>query len=96
MVFDIVITQEAQDVLDELAATDRAKHQKVLKTLGLMQTNLRHPGLHTHEYLSLKGPKKEKVFESYVENRTPAAYRVFWYYGPEPGFITIVAITPHP
>jgi hypothetical protein len=36
------------------------------------------------------------VFESYVQNRTPGAYRVFWCYGPEQGQITIVAITPHP
>ena len=38
----------------------------------------------------------EKVFEAYAQQRTPGAYRVFWYYGPERGMITIVAITPHP
>jgi hypothetical protein len=25
-----------------------------------------------------------------------SGYRVFWYYGPGPGEITILAITPHP
>ena len=54
----------------------------VRKTLGLMETNLRHPNLNTHEYKSLKGAKGEKVFEAYAESRTPAAYRVFWHYGP--------------
>ena len=68
----------------------------VRKTLGFLKTNLRHPGLQTHEYTSLKGPNGEKVFEAYAEQKTPAAYRVFWYYGPKPGYITIVAITPHP
>jgi len=37
-----------------------------------------------------------KVFEAYVQNRTPGAYRVFWCYGPEPIQITVIAITPHP
>jgi hypothetical protein len=46
--------------------------------------------------MSLKGPNGEKVFEAYAEQRTPAAYRVFWYYGPSKGIITIFAITSHP
>ncbi len=96
MPFTILIMPEAQRAIDELAAGDAARHKKVLKTLGLMQTNLRHPGLHTHEYTSLKGPNNEKVFEAYVENNTSAAYRVFWYYGPGAGNITVFAITPHP
>jgi hypothetical protein len=44
----------------------------------------------------LKGPQGEKVFEAYAEQSTPAAYRVFWYYGPEENRITVIAITPHP
>ena len=58
--------------------------------------NLRHPGLNTHKFNSLKGPKGEEVFEAYVENQTPGAYRVFWCYGPGQEEITILAITPHP
>jgi hypothetical protein len=46
--------------------------------------------------MSLKGPKREKVWEAYAEQNTPGAYRVFWYYGPSRGIITIFAITPHP
>jgi len=68
----------------------------VRKTLGLMETNLRHPSLNTHEYKSLKGARGEKVFEAYAESRTPAAYRVFWHYGPGKDVITVLAITPHP
>ncbi len=68
----------------------------VRKTLGLMEVNLRHPSLKTHEYTSLKGPEGEKVFEAYVQNKTPGAYRVFWHYGPGKGVLTIIAITPHP
>jgi hypothetical protein len=58
--------------------------------------NPRHNSLQTHEYMSLKGPNGEKVFEAYAERSTPAAYRVFWYYGPSKGIITILAITSHP
>jgi hypothetical protein len=96
MPFTIALTDEAQSVLDDLQTNDTRKHLKVLKTLGLMQSNIRHPGLHTHEYSSLQGPNGEKVFEAYVENRTPAAYRVFWYYGPGQNVITVLTITPHP
>jgi 3'-phosphoadenosine 5'-phosphosulfate sulfotransferase len=45
----------------------------------------------------------KKVFEAYVQQNTPGAYRVFWYYGPDEvdksgkrPVITIIAITPHP
>ena len=68
----------------------------VRKCLGYLQTNLRHPSLKTHEFRSLKGPNGEKVFEAYAQHKTPGAYRVFWYYGPQKGMITVVAITPHP
>ena len=37
-----------------------------------------------------------KVFEAYVQNRTPGAYRIFWCYGPKQGENTIIAITPNP
>ncbi len=68
----------------------------VLKTLGLLQSNPRHPGLHTHKYDRFTGPNGEDVFAAYVENRTPAAYRLFFCYGPERGQITVLAITQHP
>lgn len=38
----------------------------------------------------------EDVFESYAQNNTPGAYRIFWHYGPKKKMITILAITPHP
>lgn len=38
----------------------------------------------------------EEIFEAYIENKTPGAYRIFWYYGPDNNQITVVAITPHP
>ena len=71
---------------------------QVHKALQLLATDPRHPGLRTHEFRSLENPfdKDAKVFESYAQNRTPGAYRIFWCYGPGRGEITILAIPPHP
>ena len=72
--------------------------KQVAKTVRQLVDNPRHTGLNTHEYDSLPHPfdPKGKVFEAYAQNKTPGAYRVFWCYGPGPGEITIIAITPHP
>ncbi len=66
------------------------------KALGLMAVNLKHQSLNTHKYESLSGPNGEEVFGASAENITPAAYRIFWHYGPQKGQITIIAITAHP
>ena len=96
MRFRLTFTPEAASVLRALDAENSPKLKKVRKTLGLLENNPRHPGLATHEFSSLSGPAGEKVFEAYVENRTPGAWRVFWYYGPQPGMIRILNLTPHP
>ncbi len=72
--------------------------KQVHKTLQLLRSNPRHPGLQTHEYRSLEHPydPSGKVFEAYAQHKTPGAYRVFWCYGPGKGELTIIAVTPHP
>ena len=72
------------------------KLKKVRKTLGQIEINPRHPGLNSHQYESLSGPAGEPIWESYVENQTPGAWRVWWWYGPDNGSITILTIGPHP
>lgn len=100
MPFRLVLTPRAKNDLNRLGPSsdsgDPVKLKKVRKCLGLLESNPRHPGLETHEFSSLKGSGGEKVFEAYVENNTPSAWRVFWHYGPGPGEITILAITAHP
>jgi hypothetical protein len=96
MQFRLQFSTQAKDTLANLEQTDPKKYRKVIKTLALMETNLRHPSLQTHKYDALSGLNGEEVFEAYVENKTPAAFRVFWYYGPDQEVITILAITPHP
>ncbi len=98
MIFELIFTEKADSQLDAL---ESSKDKKVIlkavrKTLGLMEADLRHPSLQTHEYSDLEGANGERVFESYAQNRTPGAYRIFWHYGPLKGQITVVAIVPHP
>ena len=98
-------TDESDAQLQALAIdpAKKALHKQVLKTLGLLEIDSRHPGLHTHEYHSLAGAHGERIWEAYAQNQTPGAYRVFFHYGPDEGIgknrvpiLTIVAITPHP
>jgi hypothetical protein len=95
--FELIFTPQADSDLREIENDPSKKDilKAVRKTLGFMETNLRHPSLNTHEFSSLKGPIGEKLFEAYVQQKTPVAYRIFWYYGPDRKQITIVAITPH-
>jgi len=96
--FEILITDQAGEKLAELKMGKglSKRYKAVSKAIKLLPENPRHPSLMTHEFTSLKGSYGEKVFDAYAEQSTPAAYRIFWCYGPEPQQITIVAITPHP
>jgi len=96
--YELLFTPQADNDLRELESTPSKNKilRAVRKSLGLMETNLRHPSLRTHEFLSLKGPNGEKVFEAYAQQNTPGAYRIFWCYGPNKKEITIFAITPLP
>lgn len=95
MPFQLRFTPEASDQLTALEV-DRRRLKKVRHCLARLQENPRHPGLRSHKYQSLGTPDGRDVWESYVENRTPGAWRVFWTYGPGPDQITVLSITPHP
>jgi hypothetical protein len=95
----------ADKALESRTRTGRQKSSRqeglfrqVRKTILLLATNPRHPGLQTHAYYSLPSPfdPKATVFEAYAQQHTPGAYRIFWCYGPATGEITLIAITPHP
>lgn len=97
MNFQIKFTPESDEQLEEIrAAKDKKNVSKALnKILGYMETNIRHPSLNTHKYDEFVGPDGEEIFESYVQNNAPGAYRVYWFYGPKKGQITIIDIAPH-
>ena len=96
--FELQWTDEAKATYKLLKdnPSEKARYKAVKKTIKLLAENPRDPSLQTHQFLSLNGPNGEKVFEAYAQQKTSAAYRVFWYYGPSRGEMTIFAITPHP
>lgn len=95
--FKLKFTPEAKKQLKELENPNHQKRFKaVMKTLAYLENNPRHPGLKTHEFTSYSKKCGKKIYEAYAENKTPGAYRIFWYYGPEKNVITILMITPHP
>ena len=102
---ELLLTPVAQKTLEDLEKSPQKAglRKQLLKVLGFLETNLRHPSLQTHKFQSLHGPSGEDIFEAYAQNETPGAYRVFFYYGPDRmegkkrvPVLTIVAITPHP
>jgi hypothetical protein len=80
----------------ELDKGETKLFKKLLKTFSHLSINPRYPGLCSHEIDALSRIAGFKVWESYVENRTPAAGRVFWAYGPGRAEITILGYEPHP
>ncbi len=98
MSFLLSFTPSAKQSLKNLK--DNAHLEKnfkaVVKALKYLAENPRHPSLQTHQYHSLSGPSGEKIFEAYAQQDTPAAYRIFFYYGSTRYEIVVFAITPHP
>ncbi|OGT68160.1 MAG: hypothetical protein A3H43_02480 [Gammaproteobacteria bacterium RIFCSPLOWO2_02_FULL_42_9] len=96
--FKLQFTDIARAQLEALRKNKSLKKRAkaVLKTLAYLEADPRHPSLNTHKYTTIIGSAGEEIFEAYAENNTPAAYRIFWYYGSKKKQITIVAITPHP
>jgi hypothetical protein len=96
--FEIFLTDEAKNQLERLKKDKglKKRYTAVKKAIRFLSENPRRKSLKTHEFTSLTGPSGEKIFEAYAEQSTPAAYRIFWYYGPGRNQMTILAITPHP
>ena len=97
MHFKLLFSEEAALKLEKLEM-DKSKKgvlKQVRKVLGFMETNLKHPSLHTHKFDGIPCSLGD-VFETYAQNNTPGAYRIFWAYGPGKGNIFILDITPHP
>lgn len=96
--FVLHFTPEADETRLELkkSKAHAVTYKKVLKTLKLISRDPRYPGLHTHKYRTVKGDDGSEVWQSYVENKTPGAWRIWWQYGPESGEITILSLMPHP
>ena len=79
-----------------LSIDEQKFFKKLVKTLGYLEVNPRHNSLESHEIAPLTRRYGMKVWQSYLENQTPAAGRIFWAYGPGKREITILAVEPHP
>ena len=79
-----------------LDRAERAYAKKFAKAVRHLQENPGHPGLQSHEITALSARYGLKVYESYLENKTPGAARIFWVYAPERHYITIIGMEPHP
>ena len=96
---------EMKELWDDLCAKvkcgkaskpDEKLYKQLGKAMYLLSQNPRHPSLRSHEISGLTARFGIKVWESYLENNTPAAGRIFWAYGPQQGDITILSVEPHP
>ena len=86
----------AREQQGQLSGSEEKVFKKLVKALRYLGQNPRHNSLASHEIDDLTRKHGFKIFQSYLENNTPAAGRLFWAYGPEQGDITILAIEPHP
>ena len=79
-----------------LDAAEKKFFKKFINALDHIRGNPRHNSLQTHEIAILSKRYGIKIFQSYLENNTPAAGRIFWAYGPGKTEITILGLEPHP
>ena len=86
----------SRDATGKLSGNELKLFKRLAKAIVLIEINPRHNSLQSHEIEPLSRRAGFKVFQSYLENRTPAAGRILWAYGPDKGEITILSIHPHP
>jgi hypothetical protein len=89
------------DLLDrarcgQLDKNEQKFYRKLVKALAYLRENPRHNSLASNEINALSQKCGFRVFQSYLENKTPAAGRMFWSYGPDKGDITILGVEVHP
>jgi hypothetical protein len=79
-----------------LGKDEEKLYKKMGKAMAFLSNDPKHPGLHSHEIDALSRRYGVKVWQSYLENKTSGAGRIYWIYGPEKNDITIIGLEPHP
>jgi hypothetical protein len=79
-----------------LSRSEKIRFKKLVKVLAYLTADPRHPSLCSHDIEPLSKRYGFKVWQSYLENRKPAAGRLFWAYGPGRKEISILGLEPHP
>ena len=75
---------------------DEELYMKWGSALKKLSVDPMYPSLHTHEIETLSRRYGMKVWQSYLENKTSKARRMYWIYGPDQKDITIIGLEPHP
>lgn len=96
--FRLRLTPDAIEAHEGLEKLDRKRWKKVNKALQYLATDPSHNSLCAHKWDTLKGkaPDGGDIWTAYVENGTPSAWRIFFFYDSrEPGLIYVTSIEPH-
>lgn len=73
----------------------RDRFKKATRAIRMMrEAGPAYPSFCTHQMRYLKGPGGVTIWNSYVENKTPQAWRMYWVRC-EDGSIQIISIGPH-
>jgi hypothetical protein len=95
--FKLYWDKQPKEFLAGLEPSSPARAKAVKKALQHLQDDPRkHKGLNSQKHEVLSKARGEAVFESYAENDRPGAIRLFWYYGPGKGAITVFSMVFHP
>ena len=71
------------------------KYDKFKKTIKLLRdVGPRHTGLKTHAMKTWCTDDGKQIWNSYVENGTPSAWRMYWIYD-GPDTIHVLSVGPH-
>lgn len=79
-----------------ISKKELALYNKWGKAMRLLSQDPSYPSLHTHDIEPLTKRYGIKVWQSYLENNTSRAMRMYWVYGPDRQDITIIGLEPHP
>lgn len=79
-----------------ISKKDAELYKKWGSALKKLAMDPMYPSLKSHEIEPLSKRYGLKVWESYLENKTSGARRMFWVYGPDKTEITIIGLEPHP
>lgn len=79
-----------------ISKKELALYNKWGKAMRLLSQDPSYPSLHTHDIEPLTKRYGVKVWQSYLENNTSRAMRMYWVYGPDRKDITIIGLEPHP
>ena len=81
---------------DTISKSDAQLYKKWGKTMKLLSENPFYTSLNTHEISDLTKRYGMKVWQSYLENKTSRAMRMYWVCGPDHKAITVIGLEPHP